>query len=56
MCQKCGIMFKEELNASGFCKHIGKWHSAYKDCSYVKCAFGLGKSIGKQHWSCCFAT
>lgn len=56
-CKVCWAKFsRSQNNKKGKCGHSGTWHSAYSDCSIVKCGFGLKTNIGKQHWSCCYAT
>ncbi len=57
VCCKCEREFTIDDNPGGGCIHNGKWHAEYKDCSYLKCGFHLGKkgSIGQQHWSCCYS-
>jgi len=57
VCHKCEREFNINDNPGGKCVHVGTWHAAYNDCSYLKCGLQLGKkgSIGKQHWSCCYS-
>jgi len=57
VCYKCEREFNINDNPGGKCVHVGTWHAAYNDCSYLKCGLHLGKkgSIGKQHWSCCYS-
>mmetsp|Transcript_43988 Transcript_43988/g.61828 ORF Transcript_43988/g.61828 Transcript_43988/m.61828 type:complete len:449 (-) Transcript_43988:44-1390(-) len=55
-CSKCNKNYIESLNPRGFCSHSGSWHANVSDCSKLSCAWGLGKRIGYQHWSCCFET
>lgn len=54
LCQNCPDSFDYFRNKGG-CVHLKGWHSAFGDCNYAKCGFGLGPSnIGSQHWGCCF--
>eukprot|EP01012_Entosiphon_sulcatum_P015344 TRINITY_DN20329_c0_g1_i1.p1 TRINITY_DN20329_c0_g1~~TRINITY_DN20329_c0_g1_i1.p1 ORF type:complete len:445 (-),score=32.59 TRINITY_DN20329_c0_g1_i1:888-2201(-) len=56
-CRHCGKDFVDALNPGGACSHVGLWHSAYENCNFLTCGWGLKpKNIGKQHWSCCFST
>uniref|UniRef100_A0A6B2L653 histone deacetylase n=1 Tax=Arcella intermedia TaxID=1963864 RepID=A0A6B2L653_9EUKA len=53
-CKNCGKQFDPVNNKKGECSHTSTYHGTYGDCSYVKCALGLGSNIGYQHWGCCF--
>eukprot|EP01083_Nonionella_stella_P293130 996858_1 len=55
VCKRCNRKYYEDVNKKGECLHHGKWHGTYDDCNALKCAIGLGKNIGSQHWSCCFS-
>eukprot|EP00026_Physarum_polycephalum_P007999 Phypoly_transcript_08073.p1 GENE.Phypoly_transcript_08073~~Phypoly_transcript_08073.p1 ORF type:complete len:361 (+),score=66.55 Phypoly_transcript_08073:422-1504(+) len=49
----CSICFVEFWNTdTNGCVHTDGWHSL-QNCS-MKCAVGLGKSIGHKHWGCCY--
>lgn len=56
LCVNCNKQYNAFANVKGQCAHPKSWHALYDDCNYVKCAFGLGKNIGQQHWGCCHST
>ena len=54
-CTSCKKRYVPHMNPSKQCSHSGSWHSTFGHCSKIKCAAGLGRNIGKQHWSCCYS-
>jgi len=56
-CRVCHAFYNPHVNKLGVCfAHSKPWHSTFSDCNYLKCGFGLGTEIGKQHWGCCYMT